>query len=145
MLSTLKKFIPKSLKKLYHFTLAKLAAFWYGYPSRKLIVVGITGTGGKSSAVYLLARLLEAARWKVGATSTVFFKIGDWEKLNDKKMTMLGRFQTQKMLRQMVRAGCQAAIIETTSQGIEQYRHLDIDYDVVALTNLYPEHIEAHG
>lgn len=141
----IKKFIPKSLKKLYHFTLAKLAAFVYGYPSRKLTVVGITGTGGKSSTVYLLARLLESAGWKVGATSTVFFKIGEWEKLNDKKMTMLGRFQTQKMLRQMVSAGCKVAIIETTSQGIEQYRHLDIDYNTVVLTNLYPEHIEAHG
>jgi len=141
----IKKFIPKLLKKFYHFALAKLAAFVYGYPSRKLIVVGITGTGGKSSTVYLLARLLEAAGWKVGATSTVFFKIGEWEKLNDKKMTMLGRFQTQKMLRQMVRTGCKAAIIETTSQGIEQFRHLDIDYNTVVLTNLYPEHIEAHG
>ncbi len=141
----IKKFIPKSLKKIYHFTLAKLAAFVYGYPSRKLIVVGITGTGGKSSTVYLLTRLLESAGWSVGATSTVFFKIGKWEKLNDKKMTMLGGWQTQKMLRQMVRAGCKVAIIETTSQGIEQYRHLDIDYDVAVLTNLYPEHIEAHG
>ncbi len=141
----IKKLIPKSLKKIYHFTFAKLAAFVYGYPSRELTVVGITGTGGKSSVVYLLARLLESAGWLVGATSTVFFKIGDWEKLNDKKMTMLGRFQTQKMLRQMVRAGCKVAIIETTSQGIEQYRHLDIDYNTVVLTNLYPEHIEAHG
>ncbi|MBI5022694.1 MAG: UDP-N-acetylmuramoyl-L-alanyl-D-glutamate--2,6-diaminopimelate ligase [Candidatus Magasanikbacteria bacterium] len=141
----IKKFIPRLLKKFYHFTLAKLAAFVYGYPSRKLTVVGITGTGGKSSTVYLLARLLEAAGWNVGATSTVFFKIGKSEKLNDKKMTMLGRFQTQKMLRQMVQAGCKVAIIETTSQGIEQFRHLDIDYNTVVLTNLYPEHIEAHG
>lgn len=145
MLLSIKKFIPRPLIKIYHFSLAKLAAFVYGYPSRKLTVVGITGTGGKSSTVYLLARLLEAAGWKVGATSTVFFKIGDWEKLNDRKMTMLGRFQTQKMLRQMVRVGCKVAIIETTSQGIEQYRHLDIDFDTVVLTNLYPEHLEAHG
>lgn len=145
MKSLIKKLTPKFLIKIYHFLLAKLAAFIYGYPSRKMIIVGITGTGGKSSTVYLLAKLLEKAGHKVGATSTVFFKVADWEKINDKKMTMLGRFQTQKLLRQMVKAGCQIAIIETTSQGIEQYRHLDIDYDVVALTNLYPEHIEAHG
>lgn len=145
MKNLIKKIIPNFLISWYHLFLAKAAAFWYGYPSRKLIVVGITGTGGKSSTVYLLAKLLEKAKWKVGATSTVFFKVGEWEKLNDKKMTMLGRFQTQKMLRRMVNAGCRVAIIETTSQGIEQYRHVDIDYDIAVLTNLYPEHIEAHG
>lgn len=145
MKSLIKKFIPRSAISWYHLFLAKLAAWYFGYPSRRLIVVGVTGTGGKSSTVYLLAKLLEAAGWKVGATSTVFFKIGDWEKLNDKKMTMLGRFQTQKMLSRMVKAGCKIALIETTSQGIEQFRHIDIDFDVVVLTNLYPEHLEAHG
>ena len=60
-------------------------------------------------------------------------------------MTMLGRFQTQKMLREMVQAGCQYAIVETSSQGILQSRHIGINYDVVVFTNLTPEHIEAHG
>lgn len=133
------------MMKWYHFCLGKAAAFFYRYPSEKLIVVGITGTGGKSSTVYLLAKILEAAGKKVGATSTLFFKIGDKEWLNDKKMTMLGRFQTQKLLRQMADSGCQIAIVETTSQGIEQFRHLGINYDIAVLTNLYPEHIEAHG
>ncbi|HPV70282.1 MAG TPA: UDP-N-acetylmuramyl-tripeptide synthetase [Candidatus Magasanikbacteria bacterium] len=145
MKSLIKKFIPRSAISWYHLFLAKLAAWWFGYPSRRLVVVGVTGTGGKSSTVYLLAKLLEAAGKKVGVTSTVFFKVGEWEKLNDKKMTMLGRFQTQKMLSRMVKAGCEIALIETTSQGIEQFRHIDIDYDVVVLTNLYPEHLEAHG
>lgn len=141
----LRKFIPEKIIDLYHLCLAKLAAFLYCYPSRKLMVVGITGTGGKSSTAYILAKILEASGLKVGATSTFFFKVGDWEKLNDKKMTMLGRFETQRFLRRMVNAGCQVAIIETSSQGIMQHRHLDIDYDVAVLTNLYPEHLEAHG
>lgn len=130
---------------MYHLFLSCAAAWYYGHPSRKLAVVGVTGTGGKSSTVYILAKLLQAAGWKVGATSTLFFKVGEWEQLNNKKMTMLGRFQTQRFLRRMVDAGCQAAIVETTSQGIAQHRHHDIDYDIVALTNLYPEHLEAHG
>jgi len=145
MKSLIRKITPAFLIIFYHFILAKTAAFFYGYPSRNMIVVGITGTGGKSSTVYLLAKLLEAAGLKVGVTSTIFFKIGGWEKLNDKKMTMLGRFATQKFLRRMARANCQIAIIETTSQGIEQFRHLNIDYDIIVLTNLYPEHIEAHA
>ncbi len=145
MKNFIRQFIPRSILGLYHFCLAKSAAFLYRYPSEKMVVVGVTGTGGKSTVVYLLTKILESAGKKVGATSTLFFKIGKKEWLNDKKMTMLGRFQTQKLLSQMVRAGCQFAIIETTSQGIEQYRHLGIDYDVVVLTNLYPEHLEAHG
>ncbi|MBF8280665.1 MAG: hypothetical protein HW383_438 [Candidatus Magasanikbacteria bacterium] len=141
----LRKLVPKPLLALYHFSLAKLAATWYGNPSRQLKVIGITGTSGKSTTVFLTAKILEAAGFKVGVTSTMLFKIADKEWLNDRKMTMLGRFQTQKLLRQMVNAGCTHAIIETTSQGIEQFRHIGIKYDLVALTNLYPEHIEAHG
>lgn len=137
--------MPESLISLYHLLLAKVAAIVYRHPSREMIVVGITGTGGKSSTVYILAKMLESAGLKVGATSTLFFKVGELERLNNKKMTMLGRFQTQKFLRRMAQAGCHVAIIETTSQGIMQSRHRDIDYDIVALTNLYPEHLEAHG
>ncbi len=145
MLHLVKKLIPNPFLKIYHYFLAKLSPLFYGSPSEKMTIVGVTGTGGKSTTIYLAARLLEATGWKVGATSTVFFKIGEKVWLNDKKMTMLGRFQTQQMLAKMVQAGCQAALVETTSQGIEQFRHLGINYDMVALTNLYPEHLEAHG
>jgi UDP-N-acetylmuramoyl-L-alanyl-D-glutamate--2,6-diaminopimelate ligase len=77
--------------------------------------------------------------------STILFKVGERETLNDKKMTMVGRFQLQSLLREMVAAGCTHAIVETTSEGIKQFRHLGIHYDVCVFTNLYPEHIESHG
>ena len=125
--------------------MALLAAFVYGNPSEKLIVVGVTGTNGKSTTVALIAKTLEAGGAKVGATSTVSFKVADKEWMNNKKMTMLGRFQLQKLLKQMVDAGCTYAVIETSSQGIEQYRHLGVNYDYAVFTNLTPEHIEAHG
>lgn len=143
--SWLKKIIPASWLLFYHKGLALGAAFFYRFPSEKLIVIGVTGTNGKSTVVNFIARLLEGDGVKTGLTSTVNFKIGEKEWLNDKKMTMLGRFQLQKMLRQMVRAGCRYAVIETSSQGIEQFRHLGINYDVAVFTNLTPEHIEAHG
>lgn len=141
----LKKFIPKSLLLQYHKTLACLAAFWYGYPARKMIVVGVTGTQGKSTVVNLIAKILENAGFRVGATSTINFKVADKEWINAQKMTMLGRFALQKLLGQMVKAGCKYAVIETSSEGIAQYRHLGIDYDVAVFTNLSPEHIESHG
>jgi len=118
---------------------------WYKFPSEKIIVIGVTGTTGKSTSVHLIAKTLESAGYKVGYTSTAMFKVADKEWMNDKKMTMPGRFFTQSMLNRMVKAGCEYAIIETTSQGIEQFRHRFINYDVLVFTGLYPEHIEAHG
>lgn len=141
----LKNIIPNSLLMSYHKGLALLAAFVYRYPSEKLIVIGVTGTNGKSTTVNIMSDLLEGAGFKVGITSTIHFKIAGKIIVNKKKMSMLGRFQSQKLLSQMVKAGCEYAIVETTSQGIEQFRHIGINYDVVLFTNLTPEHIEAHG
>lgn len=145
----IKRYIPvklfKALQPAYHWLLAALSAAWCGWPSNKLIVIGVTGTTGKTTSIYLIAKTLQAADYRVGFTSTSMFGDGKREWLNDKKMTMAGRFFTQKMLRKMVKNNCQYAIIETTSQGIEQFRHKFINYDILVFTGLYPEHIEAHG
>jgi len=143
--SIIKKFIPKLVLQWYHKCLAVLAAIIYRFPSEKLIVIGVTGTNGKSTTCNLITRILEEAGYKVGMTTTVNFRIAGKEWINETKMTMLGRLQLQKMLRKMVNLGCRYAVIETSSQGIDQYRHLGINYDVAVFTNLRPEHIEAHG
>jgi len=149
MLEKIKKLIPrkffKSLQPIYHFLVALLAAIIYHFPSRKLIVIGVTGTAGKTSTVYLIAKTLNAAGYKTGFTSTAVFSDGDTERLNDKKMTMPGRFFIQSSLRKMIKNRCQYAIVETTSEGIKQFRHRFINYDIVIFTGLYPEHIESHG
>ena len=141
----LKKIIPQPFLLFYHRALAYLAAFVYGWPSKKMIVIGVTGTSGKSTAVNLIGQILEQAGFKVGLTTTFNFKIAGKETINKRKMTMLGRFSLQKLLKQMLKAGCQYTIIDTTSEGIRQYRHLGINYDVGVFTNLAPEHIESHG
>lgn len=141
----IRSLVPEPIINLYHLALAHLAAVWYRHPSEKLVVIGVTGTSGKSTTVHFLGRLLEQAGCVVGWSSTVDFKVGRREWVNDKKMTMLGRFKTQRLLRDMVESGCEYAIIETSSQGIVQFRHVGINYDVVLATNLTPEHIEAHG
>lgn len=145
MLNFLRKITPNFLKQAYHWLLARLAALLYFYPSNKLIVIGVTGTNGKSTTVNLIAQMLESLGEKVALSSTVNFKLASTEWVNDKKMTMLGRFATQRFLSQAVKNNCSYVVIETSSQGIEQFRHLGINYDVVVFTNLTPEHIEAHG
>ncbi len=141
----LKKIVPQPVLLFYHWALAHLAAFIYGHPSNKMIVIGVTGTSAKSTVVNLIGQILEQAGFKVGLTTTFNFKIGKEEKINKHKMTMLGRFALQKLLKQMYKAGCQYAVIETTSQGVKQYRHLGINYDIGVFTNLSKEHIEYHG
>ena len=149
MLARIRRLIPttifQSLQPFYHFIMGYLAALYYRFPSQQMLIIGVTGTTGKTSSVYFLSRLLNANGYKAGYTSTAQFNDGEKEWLNDKKMTMPGRFFLQRTLRRMVNNGCQAAIIETTSQGIEQFRHRFINYDLLVFTNLYPEHIDAHG
>ena len=145
MKALLKKIIPKALVLNFHKLEAILANYFYAFPSRKIIVIGVTGTNGKSTTCNLIAKILEESGAKIGLMTTVNFKIADKEWLNDTHMTMQGRFFLQKMLSQMVKAGCKYAVIETSSEGIMQNRHWGIRYDAAVFTNLTPEHIEAHG
>ena len=149
MLEVIKRLIPrklfKALQPAYHFVFSWLAALVYRFPSRRLIIIGVTGTAGKTSTVYLIAKMLSAAGYQTGFTSTTVFSDGQREWLNDRKMTMPGRFFIQKKLRQMVKNNCRYAVVETSSEGIKQFRHRFINYDTLVFTNLYPEHIEAHG
>jgi len=135
----------KKIKSLKHFLVAFFSYWYYGRPARKIIVVGVTGTKGKSTTSRLVASVLEAGGYKVGMLTTVEFQIGEKRWSNDKKMTMLGLGQIQRMLRDMVRAGCSYAVIETSSEGIMQYRHYGLNYDVAVFTNLGTEHSERHG
>ncbi|MEW6407683.1 MAG: UDP-N-acetylmuramoyl-L-alanyl-D-glutamate--2,6-diaminopimelate ligase [Patescibacteria group bacterium] len=145
MKTLIRKLIPKNIINLYHRFLATLAAIFYNFPSRKLYVIGVTGTTGKTTVCNLIGKVLEEAGFKVGIATTANFKIANKEWINDTKQTMQGRFRLQKLLKKMVKEGCRYAVIETSSEGIAQNRHLFIDYSCAVFTNLTPEHIESHG
>jgi len=141
----LKRIMPQAWLSAYHKQLARYAAWRHHHPSEKLIVIGVTGTKGKSTASNLIWHILTQAGYTVGLATTANFRVGEKHWLNASKMTMLGRTQLQELLEQMVAAKCQYAIVETSSEGIKQWRHLGIHYDMVVWTNLFPEHLDAHG
>ncbi len=145
MKKLIKFFAPRFLISFYHWFLAYLGAFIYGFPSKKMVVIGVLGTRGKTSTANFIWSILNAAGEKTGLTGTANFRIGNEEQLNRYHMTMPGRFFLQKFLRKMVRAGCRYAVIETPSEGVEQWRHKGIFYDVAILTTLYPEYMAVHN
>ncbi len=141
----IKKFIPPFLLDFYHLGLAFLGAVIYRFPSRNLVVIGVTGTKGKSTVVDFCHRIFQAAGFKVASLSSIRFKINNKEKPNLLKMTMPGRFQIQKFFRQALNQGCQYMVLEVTSEGISQHRHEFIRFNAAVFTNLSAEHIERHG
>lgn len=143
--------ILKSLYRLpgiaraYHFGLALLGTAAFGFPSRNLIVIGVTGTKGKTTVAELLTAVLKTAGRKTAVLSSVHSKIGDQDVRNKTGNSMPGRFFIQRFLRDAKRAGCTHVVIEVTSQGVVQKRHRFIEWNAAVLTNIAPEHIESHG
>jgi len=125
--------------------MAFLAAFYYGFPANKMVVIGVTGTTGKSTTVKMIGEILEESGARIGWLSSLSIKVLDKERINPYHMTMLGPRALQKELQDMKKKGIHYAIIEVTSEGIKQHRHLGINFDVLVFTNLAPEHIESHG
>lgn len=137
--------VQAKLQPPYHFLLAFFAALFYGFPSRRLYVVGVTGTNGKTTVVELIHSILEENGVKVASLSSLRFLVGRAETSNNLKMTMPGRFFVQNFLHKAVRQKCAYAVIEVTSEGIKQFRHRFINFNAAVVTNVAPEHIEAHG
>src|SRR3989338_9405847 len=106
MKNFLKKLLPDWIVLFYHRIIALAGAVRYGFPSRKMIVIGVTGTKGKTSTVNFIWSVLQAGGYKTGIISTANIRIGEKEFLNKYHMTMPGRFTIQKLLAQMVKNGC---------------------------------------
>ena len=149
ILYKIKRLIPKSVFEtaapVYHSLLAWAGAVMYGFPSKSLTVIGVTGTKGKSTVTYLISKILESNGASVAAIGSLGYKIRDKEWPNTLKMTMPGRSKLQKFLSQAKKAGCKYVVLEVTSEGIKQKRHLGITFDCAVFTNLHKEHIESHG
>lgn len=145
----LKKIVPapvvQLLRRPYHATLAFVMALAYGFPARRLVVIGVTGTKGKSTVADMLFQIFRTAGYRTALVSTIRFAIEDESEPNKYKMTLQGRGFAQAFMRRALRAGCTHLIIEVTSESVLQNRHRFLNLDALVVTNIQKEHIESHG
>ncbi len=119
--------------------MAILASAWFGYPSRKLTTIAITGTKGKSTTASMIRNILQNCGHKTGIIGTLGVGIGD--KVIPTQNTTPDPYLIQEYLRQMVDEGCDCLVMEVSSQAMKQYRVAGIVYDYALFTNLEPDHI----
>ena len=147
--NNIRKFIPKPIINYYHYLLAFVGAVKYKFPSRNLIVIGVTGTKGKTTVCYLIYDLLYKLGIKTAISSSdAFLFDGEAsEKISRSATpgTTPGRWFLQKFLKEALNKNCEVAVLEITSEGLMQNRHSFIDFDIVEFINIHPEHIEHHG
>lgn len=119
--------------------LAELSAAWFGYPTRKMTTIGLTGTKGKTTSTYMLKAILEAAGKKVGLVGTNGAVIAGKHYVTNN--TTPESYELQQYFHQMVEAGCEYMIMEVSSQGLKMNRVAGISFDYGVFTNISPDHI----
>ena len=144
MKNILRKILPEGIINFYHKCQAVAANIWYGYPSRQMTVIGVTGTNGKTTTCYMISKIFDESGNKNAMIGTVFYKIGDKFIRNNSKMTTLNPFVLQKFLKDAVNKNCRFVIIETSSHAISQYRIWGINYQTLVWTNLTHDHLDYH-
>ncbi len=144
MLHEIKKIIPQGFKNIFHLGKAIVANFCFCFPSRNLVVVGVTGTNGKTTTTQIIGKVLESDGSLVAVSSTINFRIGKEEWVNKTKFTTLSPWQVQKFIHQAVQAGCKYLVLETSSHALDQNRIWGIDFDVAVVTNVTREHLDYH-
>jgi len=122
-----------------------LSAAFYNWPARKLTVIGVTGTDGKTTTSNLIYKILVAAGIKAGMISTVNAVIGDEVLDTGFHVTTPDAHDVQRYLAKMVEAGLTHVVLETTSHGWAQYRVDACEFDVGVVTNITHEHMDEHG
>jgi len=125
--------------------LGSAAAWWEGDPSRRLAVVGVTGTNGKTTTTFLAAAALQAVGWPTGLVGTIGIRVGGSMRPNELPNTTPGAIELQHLLREMVDAGERAVVIETSSHGLAAERVASVAYGAAIFTNLSHEHLDFHG
>jgi UDP-N-acetylmuramoyl-L-alanyl-D-glutamate--2,6-diaminopimelate ligase len=133
------------LKNAFHLATAILACFYYGFPARKLKVIGVTGTSGKTTTTHLIFRILKKNSLPVSMLSTIKAQIGEKDFDTGFHVTTPSPWQLQKFLSLAAREGSRYFVLEITSHALDQYRVWGIPLEVAVITNITHEHLDYHG
>jgi UDP-N-acetylmuramoyl-L-alanyl-D-glutamate--2,6-diaminopimelate ligase len=146
MLNYLRKTISPDnpIRLFWHLFKGMSAAAKYGYPAKKMVCIGITGTNGKTTTTHMTEHILRTAGKKVGMMSTVEFRINGKVTPNTSKKTTMSPFKTQKFLKRCLRNKVEYVVIESSSHALHQHRLWGIPFSISALTNITHEHLDYH-
>jgi UDP-N-acetylmuramoyl-L-alanyl-D-glutamate--2,6-diaminopimelate ligase len=134
----------RSLKNLYHLVVAFFSVLYFRYPAKKLKVIGVTGTDGKTTTIYLISHILKKAKKKNAFVSSVGAQIGDKEIDTGFHVTTPSSFPLQKLLRKIANQGYEYVVLEATSHGLDQHRLFGCHFSVGVVTNVTHEHLDYH-
>jgi UDP-N-acetylmuramoyl-L-alanyl-D-glutamate--2,6-diaminopimelate ligase len=125
--------------------LAHLAAAWHNHPARQMVMIGVTGTDGKTTTVNLVYQILRASGLQTGMITTVNAIIGETMLATGLHVTTPDALEVQGYLAQMVDVGMTHCVLEATSHGLAQQRVAACDFDIAVVTNITHEHLDYHG
>ena len=145
MVKKIRQYIPNWLvNTFWHLPKAVLANLWYGFPSKNLTIIGITGTSGKTTTAHLIYHLLQKNGFKVALISTLSAKINTQEIKTGLHVTNPDSFTLQKLLKRIADKKYQYLVLEVTSHGLAQHRTWGINFTYGVLLNITHEHLDYH-
>lgn len=134
--------LPQLIVPNTRIAMAEMAAAYYGYPSREMKMIGVTGTNGKTSTTYMIKSIAEEAGLKVGLIGTIHNLIGD--RIIETERTTPASVDLQKILRDMKNAGVELVVMEVSSHALDQARVHGVEFDIGIFTNLTQDHLDYH-
>ena len=127
----------------YHVLRADLAAHQYGFPGKKMRVIGVTGTNGKTSTCFLIWKMLNAAGHKTGLMTTVAWGVDKLEKQIEHMTTVDAKTLNYRM-KKIADAGAEFLVLEVTSHALAQHRTFGVPIEIAVMTNVTHEHLDYH-
>jgi UDP-N-acetylmuramoyl-L-alanyl-D-glutamate--2,6-diaminopimelate ligase len=147
MLNTFRKIISPDnpIRLLWHRFKGVVAAYRYNFPAHKMVIIGVTGTNGKTTTCHMIEHILHSAGKKVAMLSTVEFRINGKVMPNHSKKTTMSPFRTQAFLKECLKKKVDYVVIEASSHALHQSRLWGIPFSISVITNITHEHLDYHG
>ena len=134
----------QKIKNVYHLLRAFLACIYFGFPSKKLTVIGVTGTDGKTTTSHMIYEVLKSAGKNVSIISSIHAQIGEKTYDTGFHVTTPDPVALQKFLKKLVDSNSEYLVLEVTSHGLDQNRIFGVDFSFAVLTNITHEHLDYH-